>query len=63
MQKLQKRAREWTEGGKAHNQAKAQPRRERALKNEKLENGSRHKKPKMGGRMCRQTSRPRRMHE
>ena len=26
--------------------------REQALKNEKPENGSRHKKPRMGGRMC-----------
>ena len=28
------------------------PEKEWALKNEKLENGSRHKKPRMGGRMC-----------
>ena len=27
--------------------------REQALKNEKPENGSRHKKPRMGGKMCR----------
>ena len=38
-------------------------RREQALKNEKPENGSRHKKPRMGGRMCRQASKPRRTHE
>ena len=37
--------------------------REQALKNEKSENGSRHKKPRMGGRMCRQAFRPRRTHE
>ena len=44
--------------GKSHDQAKTQPRKEQALKNEKLENGSRHKKPRMGGKMCRQASRP-----
>ena len=61
MQRLLKRAREWVEGGKAHDQAKAQPRKEQALKNEKLENGSRHTKLRMGGKMRRQASRPRRM--
>ena len=39
------------------------PEREQALKNEKLENGSCHKKPRMGSRMCRQASRPRQTHE
>jgi len=57
---LQKRIREWTERGKAHDQAKAQPRKKQALKNEKLENGSHHKKPRKGGRICQQVSRPRR---
>ena len=39
------------------------PEREQALKNEKLENGSCHKKPRMGGRMCRQASRSWRTHK
>ena len=39
------------------------PEREQALKNEKPKNGSRHKKPRMGGKMCRQASRPRQTHE
>ena len=39
------------------------PEKEQALKNEKPENGSCHKKPRMGGRKCRQASRPRRTHE
>ena len=39
------------------------PEKEWALKNEKLENGSRHKKPRMGGRMCKQASRLRQTHE
>ena len=47
MQRLLKRAREWVEGGKAHDQAKAQPRKEQALKNEKPKNSSCHKKPRM----------------
>ena len=62
-QRQQKRARKWAEGGKAHDQAKTQPWKEQALKNEKPKNGSRHKKPRMGGKMCRQTSRPRRTRE
>ena len=32
---------------------KPSPQREQTLKNEKPENGSRHKKPRMGSRMCR----------
>ena len=37
--------------------------REQALKNEKPENGSCHKKPRMGGRICKQAFRPRWMHD
>ena len=63
MQRLLKIAKEWAKGGKAHGQAKAQPRKEQALKNEKPENGLHHKKPRMGSRMCRQAFKPRRTRE
>ena len=39
------------------------PEREQALKNEKLENGSCHKKLRMGNRMCRQVFKPQQTHE
>ena len=62
--KTAKKVRDWDEGGKAHDQAKAQPRKRASFKkNEKSENGSRHKKQRMGGRMCRQASRPRLTHK
>ena len=43
--------------------SKTQPRKEQALKNKKPENGSCHKKPRIGGKMCRQASRPRQTRE
>ena len=61
--KLQKRAKEWVERRKTHNQAKPSPQREQALKNGKSGNSSRHKKPRMGSRMCRQASRPQWTHK
>ena len=58
MQRLQKRAKEWAEGGKAHNQVKRSPQREWAIENEESESSPCHKKSRTGNRMCRGVSRP-----
>ena len=58
MHRLWKRAKEWAEWGKAHNQVKPSPRREWAIENEESESSPRHKKSRTGGRMCREASRP-----